>query len=195
MVLTVQWKPNAYQLVFDPNGGIGELPGSGGLYTYGVTYRIPDSQPVRTGYRFLGWSTKAKGDMMYESGDSIRDLATVNGKTVTLYAVWTPKQYTFLFDANGGSISVNPMFGQTCGKAVTLPSGSFIRPDYVFTGWNTEADGTGTAYKNKAKVTFCTDAAAVFLYAQWQEIHYTVTSFRAPPLSDSSIIPYFAAGW
>ena len=175
VVLTAQWKPNAYQLVFDPNGGTGELPGSGGLYTCGVTYRIPDSQPVRTGYRFLGWSTKAKGDVMYESGGSIRDLATVNGKTVTLYAVWAPKQYTLLFDANGGSISVNPMFGQTCGKAVTLPSGSFTRPGYVFTGWNTKADGTGTAYKNKEKVTFCTDAAAVFLYAQWQEIHYTVT--------------------
>lgn len=175
VVLTAQWKPNAYQLVFDPNGGTGELPGSGGLYTCGVTYRIPDSQPVRTGYRFLGWSTKAKGDVMYESGDSIRDLATVNGKTVTLYAVWAPKQYTLLFDANGGSISVNPIFGQTCGKAVTLPSGSFTRPGYVFTGWNTKADGTGTAYKNKEKVTFCTDAAAVILYAQWQEIHYTVT--------------------
>lgn len=180
VVLTAQWKPNAYQLVFDPNGGTGELPGSGSLYTCGVTYRIPDSQPVRTGYRFLGWSTKAKGDVMYESGDSIRDLATVNGKTVTLYAVWTPKQYTLLFDANGGSISVNPMFGQTCGKAVALPSGSFTRPGYVFTGWNTEADGTGTAYKNKAKVTFCTNAAAVFLYAQWQEIHYTVTYKNVP---------------
>lgn len=175
VVLTAQWKPNAYQLVFDPNGGTGELPGSGSLYTCGVTYRIPDSQPVRTGYRFLGWSTKAKGDVMYESGDRIRDLATVNGKTVTLYAVWTPKQYAILFGANGGSISVYPMFDQTCGKAVTLPSGSFTRPGYVFTGWNTKADGTGTAYKNKAKVTFCTDAAAVILYAQWQEIHYTVT--------------------
>jgi len=175
VVLTAQWKPNAYQLVFDPNGGTGELPGSGSLYTCGVTYRIPDSQPVRTGYRFLGWSTKAKGDVMYASGGSIRDLATVNGKTVTLYAVWAPKQYALLFDANGGSISVNSMFGQTSGKAVTLPSGSFTRPGYVFTGWNTEPDGTGTAYKDKAKVTFCTDAAAVFLYAQWQEIHYTVT--------------------
>ena len=175
VVLTAQWKPNAYQLVFDPNGGTGELPGSGGLYTCGVTYRIPDSQPVRTGYRFLGWSTKAKGDVMYESGDRIRDLATVNGKTVTLYAVWAPKQYAILFGANGGSISVYPMFDQTCGKAVTLPSGSFTRPGYVFTGWNTKADGTGTAYKNKEKVTFCTDAAAVILYAQWQEIHYTVT--------------------
>lgn len=175
VVLTAQWKPNAYQLVFDPNGGTGELPSSGSLYTCGVTYRIPDSQPVRTGYRFLGWSTKAKGDVMYESGDRIRDLATVNGKTVTLYAVWAPKQYAILFGANGGSISVYPMFDQTCGKAVTLPSGSFTRPGYVFTGWNTKADGTGTAYKNKAKVTFCTDAAAVILYAQWQEIHYTVT--------------------
>lgn len=175
VVLTAQWKPNAYQLVFDPNGGTGELPGSGGLYTCGVTYRIPDSQPVRTGYRFLGWSTKAKGDVMYESGNSIRDLATVNGKTVTLYAVWAPKQYAILFGTNGGSISVYPMFDQTCGKAVTLPSGSFTRPGYVFTGWNTKADGTGTAYKNKEKVTFCTDAAAVILYAQWQEIHYTVT--------------------
>ena len=175
VVLTAQWKPNAYQLVFDPNGGTGELPGSGSLYTCGVTYRIPDSQPVRTGYRFLGWSTKAKGDVMYESGDRIRDLATVNGKTVTLYAIWMPTQYNLNFDGNGGNVTLSSMTGLACGKAVTLPSGSFTRPGYVFTGWNTKADGTGTAYKNKAKVTFCTDAAAVILYAQWQEIHYTVT--------------------
>lgn len=173
--LTAQWQPVAYQLVFDANGGTGEIPGSGSLYNCGTGYRIPDTQPVRTGYRFLGWSTKAKGSVMFESGDGFRDLATANGKTVILYAVWQPMQYTLRFDGNGGSISVGAMTGLTCDKALTLPTGTFTRPGYVFTGWNTEADGTGTAYKNKAKAAFRTDTGAATLYAQWQQLKYTVT--------------------
>lgn len=47
-----------------------------------------------------------------------------------------------------------------------LTANAFTYTSYVFTGWNTKADGTGTAYANQAKVTLTED---ITLYAQWKK--------------------------
>ncbi len=44
----------------------------------------------------------------------------------------------------------------------------YTRTNYVFKGWNTAADGSGTSYNNNAN--FSSDLASITLYAQWQEI-------------------------
>ena len=43
----------------------------------------------------------------------------------------------------------------------------FVREGYSFTGWNTAADGSGTAYADGANVTL---TAPLTLYAQWKEL-------------------------
>lgn len=180
VTLTAQWRPVAYRIVFDVNGGTGEVPGSGGYYTCGVTYTIPQSDLTRQGYRFMGWSTKKNGSVTYKEGDTVKDLATTEGKAVTLYAVWQAERYQLHFDANGGTGSTTPMLDLTSGKTVTLRANSFRKPGYKFTGWNTEPDGSGTAYKDKAKVKLNVDSGMVVLYAQWEQIHYTVTYKNVP---------------
>ncbi len=50
--------------------------------------------------------------------------------------------------------------------ATALTANSFTRDGYTFTGWNTAADGTGTAYADGASVTL---TEALTLYAQWTE--------------------------
>ncbi len=180
VTLTAQWRPVAYRIVFDVNGGTGEVPGSGGYYTCGVTYTIPQSDLIRQGYRFMGWSTKKGGKVAYQEGSSVKDLATTEGKAVTLYAVWQPEGYAIRFEANNGTGSSATVSGLTSGKAATLRANSFQKPGYKFTGWNTEPDGSGTAYKNKAKATFYVDDGTVELYAQWEQIQYTVTYKNVP---------------
>lgn len=180
VTLTAQWRPVAYRIVFDVNGGTGEVPGSGGYYTCGITYTIPQSDLTRQGYRFIGWSTKKGGKVAYQEGSSVKDLATTEGKAVTLYAVWQAERYQLHFDANGGTGSTTPMLDLTSGKSVTLRANSFRKPGYKFTGWNTEPDGSGTAYKDKAKVKLNVDSGMVVLYAQWEQIHYTVTYKNVP---------------
>lgn len=58
----------------------------------------------------------------------------------------------------------------------------YRREGYVFTGWNTEPDGTGTAYADGEEIWNLTDydyyadakAGTVVLYAQWQAVESTL---------------------
>ena len=50
----------------------------------------------------------------------------------------------------------------------------FTRAGYRFTGWNTGADGKGTAYTDGQKVTL---TANLELYAQWEQIEVGVDNF------------------
>ena len=57
------------------------------------------------------------------------------------------------------------------GGQVKLPANTYTKTDEVFTGWNTQADGTGTSYDDQATYTASTDPSEsdlnVTLYAQW----------------------------
>ena len=55
---------------------------------------------------------------------------------------------------------------------VALTPNSFTRAGYAFTGWNTAANGSGTAYADQAVYSF---TASVTLYAQWAVATFTVT--------------------
>lgn len=72
--------------------------------------------------------------------------------------------YTVTFDANGGSGSMST---QASSSAITLTPNAFTRTDYNFAGWNTVADGTGTAYADAASYPFTANET---LYAQWTPI-------------------------
>ncbi len=81
-------------------------------------------------------------------------------------------EYTVTFDANGGE---GTMSAQTVDQdlSVTLTENGFTRSGHCFAGWNTNPDGSGTAYADGASVTLTGD---LLLYAQWRpdlNIHYT----------------------
>ena len=75
-----------------------------------------------------------------------------------------PEIYTVSFDANGGS---GRMADQafTFGVPQALAANTFTRSGYTFAGWNTKADGSGTAYGDRDTLTI--GAADLTLYAQW----------------------------
>ena len=88
--------------------------------------------------------------------------------------------YTVKFDGNGadgGSTNENKCTYQT---AFDLNANGFYKNNYIFTNWNTKADGTGTAYTNKQNVInlTATKDGTVTLYAQWFKNKYTL-SFNA----------------
>ncbi|MBQ3829643.1 MAG: InlB B-repeat-containing protein [Spirochaetales bacterium] len=68
-----------------------------------------------------------------------------------------------VFKANGGEGTIVPMI-MNKNTETALPANTFTKTDYVFNGWNTKADGTGTAYANGASVSLDSDTT---LYAQW----------------------------
>lgn len=70
-----------YTITFDPNGGTGgpeEI-----VFASGSSVTIPSTIPVKSGYRFIGWSDDGGITMYYPN-----EVATFNGDT-TLVAVWS----------------------------------------------------------------------------------------------------------
>lgn len=60
-------------------------------------------------------------------------------------------------------------------KSTTATDNQFTRTGYTFTGWNTKADGTGTAYNADAAITYPAEGTTLTLYAQWKVSSHTVT--------------------
>ena len=168
VTLYAQWTAKTTATVsFDANGGktILVVPGEDWTrrtFRYGSAFAAPHGILLsNSGYSFAGWNTSADGSGCgYQPGDSF----TLRGD-VTLYAQWTAKATaTVRFDANGGQGTVGPQTGLE-GSPFTAPEGSGLsNPGYSFAGWNTSADGTGSAYRPGDSFTLNGD---VTLYAQW----------------------------
>jgi len=94
------------------------------------------------------------------SYDAITNIVLSDYSTVT--------NYTVTFDPNQGT---GTMSAQRTSSAANLTANTFTRDGYRFTGWNTEALGTGTSYADGASYPF---AASTTLFAQWVP-EYTVT--------------------
>lgn len=72
------------------------------------------------------------------------------------------------FNSNGsteGSVPASAIYA--VGAAVTVPgnTGSLVKTGFVFSGWNTNSDGSGTQYY--AGSTFVMPGNSVVLYANW----------------------------
>ena len=75
------------------------------------------------------------------------------------------------FDANGGSGSLASRSASKA-TALTLNAGAITRSGYTFNGWNTSANGNGTAYADGASYPF---TASATLYARWACTPLSVT--------------------
>ena len=133
----------------------------------GETIAAP-AEPSRTGYAFAGWYSDQNCTKKWDF-----DSDTVPG-AMTLYAGWTPAQYTVTFDANEGTV-------ETASKSVTytevygeLPTPT--RQGYDFLGWFTaQTDGAQVREDDRVTIT-----AGQTLYAHWTEgaVNYTVKHYQ-----------------
>ncbi len=143
----------------------------------GSGWQSGDTSKIR-GYRFLGWYAGPQDD------SGLYDWNTLLTGNVTVYAHWQRLQANVVYDANGGTGS----HGTTPGwqySDVTVPSDtskSFKRAGYVFLGWDTQADGNGTAYKDGSQVPL--QDKDIVLFAQWQPVfeQFTPTGGVSLPL-------------
>ena len=170
ITLYAQWMPNTYTIVFNANGGTGEIADQ--QMTYGVYSSLTQNEFTRTGYTFDGWNTAKDGSgTAYADKRTVRNLATEG--TVTLYAQWTRNSYTILFAANGGTGSASSQKA-SYNLPIALTANAFTRTGYTFNGWNTEADGSGTPFTDRQTVLNLASGGTVKLYAQWKPKTYTI---------------------
>lgn len=88
-------------------------------------------------------------------------LTTIASATTPPTASPTPQIHFVTFDPNGG-LGIGWTIGSN--SPAPLPLNSLSRKGYVFSGWNTKADGSGVAYADQASYGFGSD---IYLYAQW----------------------------
>ena len=152
-----------YTVTFDKNnndaGSTEANPQTRSVTTPVTTVTLPTA-PTRIGWTFAGWNTEANG-----SGSAFTDSTTVTAD-VTVFAQWTANTYTVTFNKNNndvGSTEPSPQTRQvtTPETTVTLPADP-ARTGWTFTGWNTQANGSGSAFTATTTVI-----ADITVYAQW----------------------------
>ena len=129
---------------------------------YGDVIKAPttfNQDNTRPGYALTGW-------LDVEYGKMSSDGATLYAKTS---GVWTASSYTVVFNGNGAKRGSMQNQSFTYGMSKALSSNTYERTGYVFNGWNTKADGTGTQYADQETVLNLAISGTVTLYAQWTE--------------------------
>ncbi len=195
ITLYAQWVPNKYTVRFDGNGSTsGSMNDMTGC-KYGTAYNLTANAFKRTGYTFAGWNTKADGSgTAYANKAEVKNLTAKNGVTITLYARWSPIKYTIRFSGNGNTSGSMEDMACKYGKSYTLTANGFSKTNYKFKGWNTKANGKGTAYANAASVKnlTATNGGTITLYAQWTENFKKISLGYTSP-SQSSIRSFISS--
>ena len=86
------WAYNRYLVVFDANGGEGEMDAQ--ALTVATGANLSECGFMRIGYAFAGWATEPDGEVVYTNAAEVLNLAYEQGASVTLYAVWEARDWT-----------------------------------------------------------------------------------------------------
>lgn len=135
------------------------------------------------GWKFVNWNTKADGSgKSYKAGGRV--INVTDGTDGVLYAQWTPDTYTIKFNKNKPSNATHEVTGTMADQVVKydtktkLNKSEYKLHGWIFNGWNTKADGTGTHYSDKGEIynlNNFNDSNSVTLYAQWKATTYKIT--------------------
>ena len=186
-----------YTVSYSGNGNdSGEIPVDKQNYLTGTQAIIAANSGnlMKTGFTFSGWNTKADGTgTTYAIGATF----AIGSADVSLYAKWVPEtvvNYTVTFNENGGAAAVNPdkvvvKSGDAVGSMPTEPS----KTGHTFSGWNTKADGTGTAFTSSSIVTADITVYAIYSINKFT-INYVAGQNGSITGSTTQIIGYGSSG-
>ncbi|MDR3185210.1 MAG: InlB B-repeat-containing protein [Christensenellaceae bacterium] len=142
-----------------------------------------------TGYVFTGWISTFNNEShssIFRAGHSIIEIIEYfeleydnsnSRPQITMTATWSAVDYFVIFDLNGsgvsGAMNEQPL---SYDAPENLNPNTFSRLGYVFTSWNTQANGDGVDYSYNEEVLNLSSGAnaRVRLYAQWTPITYFI---------------------
>jgi len=173
----------AYTLTYDANGGTGTAPAPTTEYSGGASVTVLGQGGfTRTNRLFGGWNTAFGGTGTYYD---TTDILTMPYADTILYAQWynpAGTNYQVIYNGNGsttGTVPATAPYKSGQGVGISGNTGSLTKTGFTFYGWNTAANGLGTAYPVTSN-GFTMPAANVTLYAQWVDpsaTPYTLTYF------------------
>ena len=184
------WDESHTKVVYNPNAPQGGIPGT--APTDGNEYTIWQSEvPVASRGEtanadpdmvFVGWLLDRNG-IVYQPGDHV---PVRWPRTMIFTAQWAKAEdVVYLrYDPNGGT--PGDIYPNETGFAYKKNATAavwdnakvdgtawFSRSGYTFTGWNTEPDGSGTAYAPDASIVLTEPITT--LYAQWERNTHTLS--------------------
>ena len=194
VTLYAQWEKEKYTATVKLNGGsyngstkdftISKYPGE----------EISVGAPTRSKHNFAGYKLTMDnndGDAptsVTQSASGFKGIMQMGN--FTLNAQWTPWKHTVRYDANAKNDTsvkgIPASQSKTANVDIKLSSGVPTRNGYTFLGWNTQADGNGTAYAAGATYTHDQDGGTVTLYAQWTPWKHVLHYNKNVPTSSTS---------
>ena len=129
--------------------------------------KVTSPSIAKEGYNAIGWNTNSSATTASWKAGTEQTVSSDG----TYYPILSIRVYNINYNANGGSGAPS---GQTKkhGESITLSTTKPTRSNYVFIGWNTASNGTGTSYASGATYSANADAT---LYAQWKANTCTIT--------------------
>ncbi len=159
---TANWEEEAYTITYDYDGGSTDISNPTS-YTI-LTPTITLNNPVRTGYKFLGW-TGSNGDT-----PSLTVSITTNSTGNKSYvANWEEVGFTISYYGIDGAIfTATPVTYKVVSNDITLKTP--VKPGYEFLGWK----GTGLVNATKTVVIPKGSSGDREYTAQWKAVDYSV---------------------
>ncbi|MBQ7109180.1 MAG: InlB B-repeat-containing protein [Clostridia bacterium] len=144
----------SYTVTVSANSAEGGTVTGGG--TYPENYSLTVTATANSGYKFVKWTE----DGSQVSTDASYTFPVTVNRNLTAEFI---KTYTVVFNSNNGA---NETDSETLadGSSLTLANDIFTYGRCEIKSWNTEADGSGSAYNTDADMTVTQD---ITLYAQW----------------------------
>ena len=122
--VVAKWAPITYTVKFDANGGSGSTM-SNMSFTYDSAKKLTKNTYTRADYKFLGWSTNKNAlSATYTDEQSVKNLTSTSGATVTLYAIWKTTVFSVVpsINGNGNTGGTKPSTFSCTTKSCKLPA-------------------------------------------------------------------------
>lgn len=182
VTLYAQWEKEKYTATVKLNGG--SYNGSTNDFTISKYpgEEISIGAPTRSKHNFTGYKLTMDnndGDAptsVTQSASGFKGIMQMGN--FTLNAQWTPWKHTVRYDANAKNDTsvkgIPASQSKTANVDIKLSSDVPTRNGYTFLGWNTQADGKGTAYAAGAIYKNDQNGGTVNLYAKWTPWTYNI---------------------
>ena len=164
ITLYAKWKGFPCRVVFDRNGGSGQMDDFSMIY--GEPARLPSCTFTRRLYVFDGWAASPQDQVIWEDGGEIREPPFREGKIV-LFAKWRGAQVKVSFDANGGDGQMSDMVFDY-DPDMQLPEAAFSRPMRNCVGWSYSPRGPVAISDGGVLGNAPFRNGMLTLYAQWR---------------------------
>lgn len=139
--------------------------------TYGDVYPSGTSITLtaipNAGYTFTRWDWVLGGTGTASTSNPYTFTVNQNSTLVPVFSAVSVGTYSITYAGNGNTGGIAPATQTFTANTTISNANTLVRKGYAFTGWNTAANGSGTAYATGA---IYSAGVNLVLYAQWQEI-------------------------